>query len=44
MQTSTSKLSDFELESGGFLMQNTLQLTKFNNSTQKSVEYMQHFL
>lgn len=27
-----------------FLMQNTLQLTHFNNFTQKTVEYMQRFL
>lgn len=43
MQISTFKLSYFELESG-FLMQNTLQITHFNNYTQKNVEYMQHFL
>ena len=36
MQISTFKLSYFELESG-FLMQNTLQLTNFNNRTQKSL-------
>lgn len=43
MQISTFKLSDVELGSG-FLMQNTLQITHFNNCTQKAVEYMQHFL
>lgn len=35
MQISTFKLSDVELESG-FLMQNTLQLTHFDNYTQKN--------
>ena len=35
MQISTFKLRDVELESG-FLMQNTLQLTHFNNYTQKN--------
>ena len=44
MQISTFKLSDFELGSGVFLMQNTLKITHFNNFIQKSVEYMQHFL
>ena len=44
MQISTFKLSDFELGSGVFLMQNTLQITHFNNYTQKIVEYMQPFL
>ena len=43
MQISTFKLSDVELGSG-FLMQNTLQITHFNNYTQKIVEYMQPFL
>ena len=43
MQISAFKLRDFELESG-FLMQNTLQLTHFNNRTKKIIEYMQHFL
>ena len=44
MQISTFKLSDVELGSGFFLMQNTLQITHFNNYTQKIIEYMQHFL
>jgi len=37
MQISTFKLSDFELGSGFFLMQNTLQITHFNNYTQKTL-------